>query len=1085
MEHTSVVRGVNQLGRGILRAICAGVAVLSLAALARAQVTTASTWTQPSVPTTADLWSVCYGNGRFVAVGTGGTILTSPDGLTWTSQASGTTNWLVAVANCDGRFIAVGDQGIILTSSDGVTWTQRASGGPRLNGVADIDNFGGNTPTEGDIFTIVAVGQNGATMTSADGGMTWTAGSAGTTNWLHGITGMFGVRAVGQAGTVVTSSDGTTFAADNAATDNDLQAIASIGFGAGSAYFIVGNGGYLATTDPVAWTQLPVPVTVDLNALCQSSWSGASAGGNDQVIIVGNQGTVLVAQDPASSYDLRWQIIPTSTTENLLGVCSSPTQVVVVGQGGTILTSPVGLGDPEVLSLTQLTAPVQEGSSVQLSASVIGVGPITYQWALNGQSIAGATGPTLTLASIQYEQSGTYTVTATNAMGSSSAQTSVSAIYVPTMPGLVDESLAPQAAPSTLPVVILPDGGFIAGTSRYNADGSAAFQMGTDAATTNVYVLEPNGQIVLVQYFEPFHVSPYSQAIRYNADGSVDPTFTPNAAVNSNGDDNQYALPCIALVNGDFLSFVSFDTIVRLQPNGLVDSNYTPLTLTSSGLAATTWTPDLNATAITGELVFATDPVSGKIWVGGGYPNIPSGTAIYRLNADGTADPTFSIAVVPNVAVAGMTIQNGQLLYWGTNGSGGYVAGRLTADGVSDPTYGPVALPAPAPASMPYAYGPDGSLYVDFTLNESAESLGQNVLNYPTLPLFAQTYREGIVRFDPNGNFDPTFSLNLDGTWPPNVTTADSQITGMAFAPDGQLYVWGTFTRFNGENHSAIVRLNLSAAQQHAVLANLSARAIAGPGAQALTGGFVIGNSGTKSMLLRGVGPALASFGVADALPDPELTLYNGAGQAQLTATHWSSSPQASALADAALAVGAFALPSGSADAAVLESLGNGSNTFTVGSVSGDSGTALVEMYDADTPPLSYGAPQLINVSARANVTPGNPLIGGFIVTQGNTKRVLLRAIGPTLAQFGVANVLPDPVLTLYSGQTEIAAEQGWSAWAPLLQPTFSAVGAFSLPASSNDSALVITLPPGQYSAQVTSASGDSGEAMVEIYEVP
>ena len=130
-------------------------------------------------------------------------------------------------------------------------------------------------------------------------------------------------------------------------------------------------------------------------------------------------------------------------------------------------------------------------------------------------------------------------------------------------------------------------------------------------------------------------------------------------------------------------------------------------------------------------------------------------------------------------------------------------------------------------------------------------------------------------------------------------------------------------------------------------------------------------------------------------------------------------------------------------------------------------------------------SPRLVNLSARGPVGTGaNILVGGFVIGQGSPETVLIRAVGPTLVNFGVHFALLDPVLSLYdSAGVQIQTNKGWitgNATAAIM----SSVGAFALPSGSNDSAIVVTLPPGAYTAQIAGASGTPGTALVEIYEV-
>ena len=117
--------------------------------------------------------------------------------------------------------------------------------------------------------------------------------------------------------------------------------------------------------------------------------------------------------------------------------------------------------------------------------------------------------------------------------------------------------------------------------------------------------------------------------------------------------------------------------------------------------------------------------------------------------------------------------------------------------------------------------------------------------------------------------------------------------------------------------------------------------------------------------------------------------------------------------------------------------------------------------------------------------TGGNILIAGFAIGGTTSRTVLVRASGPALVPFGVSGTLPDPQLQLYSGSTVIESNSGWAGNSEISQSA-AAVGAFGWSSpTSNDSAILVTLPPGAYTAQVSGASGDTGVALVEVYEVP
>ncbi len=261
-------------------------------------------------------------------------------------------------------------------------------------------------------------------------------------------------------------------------------------------------------------------------------------------------------------------------------------------------------------------------------------------------------------------------------------------------------------------------------------------------------------------------------------------------------------------------------------------------------------------------------------------------------------------------------------------------------------------------------------------------------------------------------------------------------------------------------------------------LANLSVRSAAGTGDQTLIVGFALRGSGSKPVLVRGIGPGLTQFGLAGALPDPQLRLFNGAGFQTNLNDDWGGG---AGLAGAFAAVGAFALPATSKDAALLVALNAGAYTAQIISTAG-TGTALVEAYDAEATATPV---RLVNLSARTQVGTGDDvLIIGFVVTGNGPTTVLLRAVGPGLAQFGVGGVLTDPQLRLFAAGSETALHVNDN-WDSGLAPTFAATGAFALPVSSKDAALLVTLQPGAYTAVVSGVNNATGVALVEVYEVP
>lgn len=256
-------------------------------------------------------------------------------------------------------------------------------------------------------------------------------------------------------------------------------------------------------------------------------------------------------------------------------------------------------------------------------------------------------------------------------------------------------------------------------------------------------------------------------------------------------------------------------------------------------------------------------------------------------------------------------------------------------------------------------------------------------------------------------------------------------------------------------------------------LANLSVRTGTGSPDAPLTIGFAVGG-GSKTLLVRAVGPTLAAFGVSGAVVDPKLDLYNSSRAIIATNDNWN-------ISDASVfrGVGAFAFADGSKDAALVTAVTPNSYTAQIGSNTGASGIALVELYDA----AGGNGARLTNVSARTHVGTGDDiLVAGFNIQGTGKRRLLIRAVGPTLGVFGVPGTLADPKLEIYSSSNKIAENDNWAASA---SATFDSVGAFRLTAGSADAALVIELDPGSYTAQITGVGGATGVALVEVYELP
>jgi hypothetical protein len=262
---------------------------------------------------------------------------------------------------------------------------------------------------------------------------------------------------------------------------------------------------------------------------------------------------------------------------------------------------------------------------------------------------------------------------------------------------------------------------------------------------------------------------------------------------------------------------------------------------------------------------------------------------------------------------------------------------------------------------------------------------------------------------------------------------------------------------------------------------NMSTRCDVGTGDGIAIAGFVVsGGSNPQDMLLRGVGPTLGEFGVPNVLADPQLTLFSG-GTFAASNDNWHLAPNAAQIAQIAIEQGAFALPNPSLDAALLQPFASGTYTVHLAGTGGGTGNGMVELYATDRDNPNH----LVNLSTRCQVA-SNPAIAGFVIDGAASKRVLIRAVGPTLANFGLAGAIANPKLSLFVGETVIRENDAWEteANAAEIAATAQALWAFSLQAGSEDAALLVSLPPGAYTAHMSGVGGSTGIGLLEIYEV-
>jgi hypothetical protein len=345
-----------------------------------------------------------------------------------------------------------------------------------------------------------------------------------------------------------------------------------------------------------------------------------------------------------------------------------------------------------------------------------------------------------------------------------------------------------------------------------------------------------------------------------------------------------------------------------------------------------------------------------------------------------------------------------------------------------------------------------------------------------------------------SGGFMPAGSITFSLYGPDNSSCGGAPIfTSVRNVNDNGDYVSASYTptaaglyrwvaSYSGDlaNNAVATSCNDSNASVQVVvppaqLVNVSTRARIESGSNSsVIGGFIITGNAPKKVIVRGLGPTLQNHGISDYLVNPTLELHSSTAPTVFN-QDWSDTQQAAIVATGLA-------PSFSVESAIVATLAPGNYTAILSGLEGGTGLGLIEVYDLDGP----GASKLANLSTRASVnTNANVLIGGFVLRgDGGSRQVVIRALGPSLAEFGIADFLPDPTAELRNADgTLLISDDDWqddSAQANLL------AAAGLTPKNEKEAALIKSLGPGAYTAIVQRKAGTpSGVGLVEIYDVP
>ena len=477
----------------------------------------------------------------------------------------------------------------------------------------------------------------------------------------------------------------------------------------------------------------------------------------------------------------------------------------------------------------------------------------------------------------------------------------------------------------------------------------------------------------------------------------------------------------------------------------------------------------------------------------GGTPTDPGTTQIQLTasNPGGTGMATLTLTVQPApssgpVITSGtsITARTGQAFSFDVFTIGGSATARLSATGLppglsADPVTGIIS-------GTPTA---DGSFGVTLTVTDGAltttSTLQLTFTSDPAIPVIISP-REATLAA---GQF---FTYTIVAPGDPSEQTTFIRIgtlpSGLSFDPATGI-ISGTYNSHfqNGgallgnvqliaTNSSGTATSTLAFFQQVSGTAkNISTRLAVGTSDNVLIGGIIVTGNAPKKVIVRAIGPSLTQYGVPGALQDPTLELHDHTGAMIDFNDNWMDSANEQAIIDSGLA------PSNNLESAILATLDPGNYTAIIRGNNGTTGAALVEVYDLGTASLDVSSnAQLANISTRGLVQTGdNVMIGGFIVRGDMPATVIVRAIGPSLTAYGVPGALQDPTLELHDGTgAVIGTNDNWQN-----DPGAAQIQADHLaPTDNRESATIVTLAPGNYTAIVRGQNDTTGVALVEAF---
>jgi hypothetical protein len=525
-----------------------------------------------------------------------------------------------------------------------------------------------------------------------------------------------------------------------------------------------------------------------------------------------------------------------------------------------------------------------------------------------------------------------------------------------------------------------------------------------------------------------------------------------------------------ALLTGNVLDLTGAAGTVKIRASQAGNSTYAAAPAVEVSFAVTAGSAQVVLSSVVNPSTQKSEGTLGVVLTGNSRTGVlllvssgsgPSGTAEFTLGAGGSFTASFESSSTPSGLPLERGVQAASVTYTFT---GTFVNNVLTGS-IQPLGYG---FKAEAPVNPP-ASATSVGLYTSAALSAESGTVYSLVGSNNEVLVLVKT---------PTVTTGGLTTLKADGSYTLAATTTSGSVTLSGGVNPTTTTTTVTLT-LPGNTKVDFSGLSTTTKRTDRLI-GLASRSKVGTGESVLITGVAIGGTDSKRVLIRAGGPALAAFGLASTLPNPTIKIYRGS---TLIAQNDDWNP-----ADAAEMgrLGLFAFPNGSKDAAILTTLAPGGYTAHISDQSGTgTGVALAEIYDASVNPAAEDQ-RLISIASRGTVTPGDgALIGGFVVTGNSPKTLLIRGIGPALTAFGVAGALADPALTIYQDSKVITTNEGWANSAAIAAAAIQ-TGAFALSSTSKDAAVLLTLSPGAYSAQVKSAkNASSGVALIEIYEVP